>query len=318
MTDSTTTLEPLHEEPVTGRRSWEPLSNESHFAYTFLVPLVLFLLLAAIFPLVYSIWISFNRVPFSLDLGAWEFVGFQNYIQALSAPEARHALGLSLVYAASVTVLCLLISLAGALILNEHFRGRKILLLVSILPMALSTYATAILWRYIYSESLGMLNAVLSHLNLIDGGIQYITPRSAIFLIAIAHSWQMAPFGITFFLAALQVIPPDMYRVARVDRLGLLGRFRHVTFPYLRSTIIATSVLFMIAAFKVFDIIYFLTVGGPGNASTTMTYYVYLQTFRGYNYGFGSALAFILLFILTILLIIYFVFYRREQTRNRA
>lgn len=296
-------------------RGWNPLANEAHFAYSFLVPLVLFLVLAAIFPLLYSLWISFNNVPFSLEPAGWQFVGLDNYANALFSEESRHAIMLSLIYATSVTVLCLLLSLAGALILNEQFRGRRILLLMSILPMALSTYATAILWRYIYSQSLGFLNAFLTNLNIIQDGVQYITPGSAIFLVAIAHSWQMAPFGMTFFLAALQLIPPDMYRVARVDRLGLVGRFRHVTLPYLRGTIIATSVLFMIAAFKVFDIIYFLTVGGPGNASTTMTYRIYLQTFRAYNYGYGSAQGFILLMILIVLLVIYFYFYRREQKK---
>lgn len=298
------------------RRRWSPLTNEAHFAYSFLIPIVLFLVLTAIFPLLYSFWISLHSVPFSLEPGAWRFVGLENFVDALVSAESRHAIYLSVVYSLSVTVFSLLLSIAGALILNERFRGRRILLLLSILPMALSTYATAILWRYIYSESLGMLNAVLINLNLIDKGIQYVTPSSAIFLVAIAHSWQMAPFGMTFFLAALQVIPPDMYRVARVDRLGLFGRFRHVTLPYLRPTILATSVLFMIAAFKVFDIIYFLTAGGPGNASTTMTFRIYLQTFRAYNYGYGSAQGFLLLLILLILLVVYFAFYRREQKKS--
>jgi multiple sugar transport system permease protein len=117
----------------------------------------------------------------------------------------------------------------------------------------------------------------------------------------------------TFFLAALQVIPPEMYRVARIDRLGLFGRFRHVTYPYLKGTIFATSVLFMIAAFKVFDIIYFLTTGGPAGASTTMTYHVYLQTFRAYNYGYGAALAYLLLAIIMVLLSVYFIAYRRQR-----
>jgi ABC-type sugar transport system permease subunit len=212
----------------------------------------------------------------------------------------------------------LLLGLAGALLLNEVFRGRRLLLLLSILPMALSTYATAILWRYIYSQGIGFLNSLLQHLGLVDEGLTYITSSSAIFLVAIAHSWQMAPFGMSFFLAALQVIPPDMYRVARIDRLGPIGRFRHVTLPYLRGTIMATSVLFMIAAFKVFDIIYFLTTGGPGGASTTMTYHIYLQTFRAYNYGLGAALAYILLAVLMVLLVVYFTFYLRQRAGEGA
>ena len=287
--------------------------GEAQFAYVFLIPLVLFLLGTVIFPLAYSFFISLHDVPFSLERAGWLYVGLEQFRKAVSSPDTRHALSLSVTYAVSTTVMCLVLSMGGALLLNEMFKGRRILLLLSILPMALSTYATAILWRYIYAQNIGMLNAVLQHLGLIQERIQYITSGSAIFLIAVAHTWQMAPFGISFFLAALQVIPPDMYRVARVDRLGPFGRYRHVTLPYLRGTIMATSVLFMIAAFKVFDIIYFLTTGGPGRASSTMTYHLYLQTFRAFNYGYGAALAYVLLAILLILLVVYFVFYLRQR-----
>lgn len=292
--------------------------SEAQFAYLFLIPLVLFLLVTAVFPLVYSFWISVNTVPFSLAANEWQFVGLQNYTSAIAAPETLHALMLSGTYAVATTVLCVLVSLAGALLLNETFRGRRVLLLLSILPMALSTYATAILWRYVYAQNIGMLNAVLQHLGLIHQRIQYITPTSAIFLAAVAHTWQMAPFGVSFFLAALQVIPPDMYRVGRIDRLGPFGRFRHVTLPYLRGTLMATSVLFLIAGFKIFDLIYFLTTGGPGDASTTMTYYLYLQTFRAYNYGYGAALAYLLLAIMLVLLVVYLIFYLRQRREAGA
>ena len=297
-------------------RSMGVFSTEPRFAYVFLIPLVLFLVVTVAFPLGYSFWISLNDVPFSLEPSGWYFVGLEQFSKALSSPDTRHAMSLSAIYAGATTIMCLAVSLSGALLLNETFKARRVLLLLSILPMALSTYATAVLWRYIYSQNIGMLNAVMQHLGLIQEGIQFMTPRSAIFLVAVAHTWQMAPFGLMFFLAALQVIPPDMYRVARVDRLGPFGRFRYVTLPYLQGTIMATSVLFIIASFKVFDIIYFLTTGGPGNASSTMTFHLYLQTFRAFNYGYGAALAYVLLLVLVALLIVYFVFYIRQRARG--
>jgi len=287
--------------------------DEEKFAFKFLMPLVCFLLLTTAFPLVFSFWVALNDVPFSLQAAGWQFVGVSNFQDALSLGSTWHALYLSLYYAVTVTVLTLAISMAGALLLNESFAGNRLLLLFSILPMGLSTYATAILWRYIYSESLGFINSALWHLDLSELGIQILTNNSAIPLIAVSHSWQMAPFGISFLLAALQVIPPDLYRVATVDRLGIIGRFRHVTLPYLYGTVLATSVLFAIAAIKVFDLIYFSTNGGPSGASTTMTYQIYLQTFKAYKYGYGAALSYILLFWLVALLLIYFYFFTKHR-----
>ncbi len=292
--------------------------SEAQFSYLFLIPLIAALLLIAVFPLAYTVWISFNRVPFSLSLSGWQFVGTENFARAVSDPTTRDALLVSLKYSVATTLLSLILSLASALLLNEAFRGRHLLMLLVILPMGLSRYGTAILFRYLLSTDIGMLNAILLELGLINERIQFVTTASAVFWVAVAHTWQMAPFGIGFFLAALQVIPPDMYRVARVDRLGLLGRFRHVTFPYLRGTIVATSVLFAIAGMQVFDIIYFLTNGGPAAASTTLTFLIYRQSYRAYDYGYGAALAYILMAILVVLIIGYYVSYMRQRREAGA
>lgn len=298
------------------RGLWPRYLSESQFANLFLVPLVLFLLLTAIFPLSYSAWIALNDVSFGLD--QWRFVGLENFLTILTAEETWHGFFVSMIYMTSTTFLSVSIGLAGALLLNEKFRGNRALMWVMILPMALSNYGTAILFRYIFAHSLGMLNVILQHVGLVDANIQFITASTAIFMTAIAHSWKMAPFTMSFYLAALQVIPPDMYRVARVDRLGVFGRFRHVTLPYLKGTLLATAALVMIAAVKVFDVIYFMTNGGPGDASTTLTFEIYSQTFVANNYGEGAALSWFLVAIVMVLLIGYFVMYLREHRRVRT
>lgn len=306
-------------EYISRKFRWLPSSShlsESRFAYLLLIPLIIALVAIVGFPLLYSIWLSFHQIL--LGRGIWSFIGLDQYIRALGDPMFYFSGKLTLIYTAATTIITFIISLAGALLLNENFRGKKLLMMLTILPWALSTYATAVLWRYIYSAQVGLLNALLANIGIIREPIGFLSPKFAIFAVAIAHSWQMAPFGIYFLLASLQLIPPDLYRVARIDKLGLVGRFRHVTLPYIQGAMMAMAMLIILAAARIFDIIYFITNGGPSNASTTLTYYIYMTTFRAYDIGYGSALSTLLLLGILILMIIYFsiLLYQKKEVRK--
>jgi len=301
------------------RINWLPSSSnlsEAQFAYFLLIPLIISLVAILGFPLLYSVWLSFHQIL--LGRGAWTFVGFDQYTRALSDPMFINSGKLTIIYTAATTLITFVISLSGALLLNENFRGKKLLLILTILPWALSTYATAVLWRYMYSSQVGLINAVFVNIGIISEPINFLSPEFAIFAIAIAHAWQMAPFGIYFLLASLQLIPPDLYRVARIDRLGMMGRFRHVTFPYIQGAMMAMAMLIILAAARIFDIIYFITYGGPGTTSTTLTYYIYMTTFKAYDIGYGSALSTLLLLGILILMIVYFaiLLYQKKGVRK--
>lgn len=284
--------------------------SETRFAYILLIPLAVFLLGVVGFPVVYSIWLSLHEIR--LGRGAWQFIGLDQYIRAYSDPMFWDSVKLTVIYTVATTVLTFLIAIFGALVLNEEFRGRKTLIVLTILPWALSTYATAVLWKYIYSIQVGLISAVTGLFNIADKP-DLLSPWLAIYSVAVAHSWQMAPFGIYFLLASLQVIPPDMYKVARVDGLGAIARFRHVTMPYLRGAIMAMIVLVVLAAARIFDIIYFITNGGPSNQSTTTTFYIYMQTFRAFDIGYGSAISTLLLLGIIIMMSFYFLVLLRQQ-----
>ena len=294
-------------EAIPKRFRWLPSSSnlsEARFAYILLIPLVISLVVIVGFPLLYSIWLSLHQILLGRNI--WRFVGFDQYIRAFSDSMFLLTGRLTIIYTVATTIVTFAISLFGALLLNENFRGKKLLLMLAILPWALSTYATAVLWRYIYSSQVGLLNAVFTNLGIISEPIQFLSPEFAIFAVAIAHAWQMAPFGIYFLLASLQLIPPDLYRVARIDRLGVIGQFRHVTLPYIQGAMMAMAMLIILAAARIFDIIYFITNGGPGNASTTLTFYIYITTFRAYDIGYGSALSALLLIGILIIMVVYF------------
>jgi ABC-type sugar transport system permease subunit len=293
--------------------------GDGQFATLLTLPVIVVLGLVVAYPTLYSLWMSFQRID--LIFGTTDAVGFANYRQALSSPEVWHSVRVTLLYTALVTIFAVAIAVGGALLLNERFRGRGFLMALVILPWAVSLYATAVVWKYIYSPEWGLLNAVLQQrLGLSDGPILFLSERGAVPALAVAHAWQIAPLGMYFVLATLQVIPEDLYKAAKVDRLGAFGRFRHVVLPYIKTPLSIVMVLITVEAARVFDIIFFMTNGGPGDASTTLTWDIYRQSFVNRNLGYGAAVAWILVVLTTIITTVYFLllFRNREKRPDKA
>jgi ABC-type sugar transport system permease subunit len=296
------------------RSGWTSSSlSDGQFAWLLTLPVLVTLLAVVGYPTLYSLWMSFHRID--LIFKRTEYVGWQNYLEALASPAVAHALQVTIVYTALVTIFALVIAVGGALILNEKFRGRGIVMTLVILPWAVSLYATAIVWKYLYSPDWGMFNAILLGLGIVDRPFNFLSERLAVPALAVAHAWQIAPLGMYFVLATLQVIPEDLYKAAKVDRLGAVGRFRHVVFPYIKAPLLIVMVLVTVEAARAFDLVFFMTGGGPGDVSTTLTWEVYRVFYRNSQYGEGSALGWLLVILTTIITTIYFVllFWRRGQ-----
>jgi ABC-type sugar transport system permease subunit len=288
--------------------------SDGQFAWLLTLPVLILLLAIVGYPTLYSLWMSFHRID--LIFKRTEAVGWQNYQEALTSPAFFHALQVTVYYTALVTIFTLAIAVGGALVLNEKFRGRGIVMTLVILPWAVSLYATAIVWKYLYSAEWGMFNAILLKLGIVDQPVNFLSERLAVPAVAVAHAWQIAPLGMYFVLATLQVIPEDLYKAAKVDRLGALGRFRHVVFPYIKAPLLIVMVLVTVEAARVFDIIFFMTGGGPGDVSTTLTWEVYRVFYKNNQYGQGAALGWLLVILTTIITTIYFLllFWRRRQS----
>lgn len=287
--------------------------SDGQYATLLTLPLILVLAAVIAYPVGYSLWLSLREID--LIFRRNEYVGLQNYRDALRSPEVWHALRVTIYYTVVMTVVSLALAVGGALLLNEQFRGRPFVMTVVILPWAVSLYATAVVWKYLYSPEWGFFNAVLLKLNIVDEPVNFLSERLAVPAVALAHAWQIAPLGIYFILATLQVIPEDLYKMAKVDRLGPFGRFRHVVLPYIKTPLLIVMVLITVEAARVFDTIFFLTNGGPGDVSTTLTWLIYRETFQKRDYGLGAAIGWMLVFLTTVITTIYFVllFYRRKS-----
>lgn len=288
-----------------------PSLTDAQFAYLLIIPLLIFTVGIIIYPLIYSLQLSFSEINFVTK--EFYFTGLRNYIKALKDPNMGHYLKTTLIFTFDVTAFAIFGGLFMALILNEPFKGRGILRALVLLPWAVSEYCTAVVWRYLYAEGFGLFNAILMYLGLAKKPTVLLTPSLAIHLTSIAYAWHLTPLIGFFLLAGLQTVPEELYRAAKIDGAGPITRFRHVTLPHLRYAILIGLVLSTMEAARATDIIILLTGGGPGIATETLTWHIYREAFRNLNLGLGSAFSYILIAIILVITIVYFALLTRRR-----
>ena len=271
----------------------------------FIIPTIAFLIVFNIFPLIYSLGYSFTDFRASSNAPA-SFVGLQNYRDLLNDEHVWNNF--------SVTAKYVLISVGGqvlvgfgvALLLNHPFGRPGLFRVLLIVPWAIAPVANAVLWKWILNANYGILNAILTQLGLIDGYVTWLgTPNRALDMLLIVDIWKSIPFIALLLLAGLQKIPAMLYRAARLDGANTWQQFRFVTLPSLRTTLAIAIILQTLWSFKLFDLIYVLTRGGPADGSLLLNYLAYRETFNFLHIGNGAAVANVVFFASLILAILY-------------
>jgi multiple sugar transport system permease protein len=276
-------------------------SHDERNALALLGPLLIVLIVVAVFPIAYSFVTSLYDINLARPLRR-PFVGLDNYLQMLGEPRIQIALWRTTVYTLVTVAGTTLAALAVALFLNETFRGRRILAILLLVPWATPSVVNGLMWKWIYDSNYGVLNGLLRALGLIDNyKIWLADPDKTLFLIANAAIWKQMPLSAILLLVTMKSIPEDLYKAARVDGANVLQRFLHVTLPALRPGLMLVLVYETMISVRHFDLFMLLTQGGPGNASSTLSWQIYIETFRSLHFGTGSALAYILAFITLIL-----------------
>ena len=243
-----------------------------------------------LYPMFYSFWISIQRID--LLGGQSSFVGLENYTRLLNDPIVEMSILNTMYFTAVSLALQTAIGLAIALVLNENFPGRGVVRALVFIPWAMPAIANATLWQWIYHPNYGVLGAVLFDLGLVSGPVQWLAnPYLAMNMIIFADSWKTVPFYAIMFLAAMQGIPNELYQAAEIDGAGRWRRFLAVTVPFLKPMLLIVLVLRTMETLRVFDIIYVLTGGGPGGATTVLGWVAYLQAFQNLDFSVGAAAA---------------------------
>ena len=253
-----------------------------------LVPSLLLIFGLTIYPLCDSLWISLHR--YSLLRPDRSFIGLGNYQRLGDLPLFWQSVRVTLYFAAASLLIQVPLGIGIALLLNERFHGRGGLRAAVLLPWAIPTIGNAVMWQWIFDANHGALNGLLKQLGFINSYIIWLGDRGrAINLVLLADTWKVLPFYVVMFLAALQGIPQELYEAAEIDGAGAWKKFLYVTLPGLKAVLLIVLVLRTVQVFKVFDIIYLLTRGGPAGGTTVISFFTYQQTFQSLNFGIGAA-----------------------------
>jgi multiple sugar transport system permease protein/N,N'-diacetylchitobiose transport system permease protein len=279
--------------------SWRARTREARFAAVLLAPSLVVVFGIVIYPILRTLYTSFFAVdtPFP---GSFPFVGLDNYKFALQQADFWSAVERTAYFTVVSTGLELVFGMGIALLLNAPLRMRWLFRTIVVLPWALPTIVNGAMWRYFFNAQYGVINAAFTQLGIQSSYHAWLSsPLAALNIVILADVWKNTSLVAFFLLAGLTTIPQDLYEAARIDGYGRWGSFVHITLPLLRPVIVVVLVLRTIEAFKVFDIIYVMTGGGPANGTQSIAYYTYQRAFSDEYFGYGSALAYlIVLFIL--------------------
>ena len=263
----------------------------------FLTPCLAILLFFAVFPLVYSLALSFNSWEWTGKPGVgWEFVGLQNYEMLISDMRFWLALRNTFTIVFFGLLLQFVIGLGLALLLNREIKGGRFYRVAFLLPLMVTPVVAAFLWRLMLHETRGPVNHLLGLLGLPPIGWLSNMPFPLITIMTV-DTWQYTPLVMLILLAGLQSIPIDSYEAALIDGAGRWQIFRHVTLPLLKPLILVAVMIRAIDVIKIFDPVVVLTYGGPGYATETGSFYIYTMAFRHFSMGYSSALSYVFLII---------------------
>ena len=259
------------------------------FPYALIAPAMVTLVVVALVPFLYTIYLSLHEMQFA-RVGEW--AGFGNYRALLTNARFWHSVWISTIFVAIAVPLQFGLGLLGALVLNQGIHGRSLIVPLLFVPTMMAPIVVAILWKVMLAGSWGLLSYnVLERFGILTDISVLASPALALYALILIDVWQWTPFVMLALFAGLQSLPMAPYRAAAVDGATALQIFRRLTVPLLMPLMAVIVLLRLIDAFKVFDTIFLLTAGGPGQATESLSLFTYKTVFDFWNLGTATATA---------------------------
>jgi multiple sugar transport system permease protein len=283
--------------------------------YLFLMPALVILAVALMYPVGYMIYASFLDWNPSQRIGQAEWVGFRNYLFLLSDPSFRESLGVTLIFASAVVTIEMVLGVGLALLLDRNIRGMSLLRTLFILPMMIAPIVVGLMWRYMYHPTVGVFNRGLKAIGL--DPIPWLSDANwSLISIIIADIWQWTPFIFILALAALQSLPKSTIEAARIDGANGWQQILHIKLPLMLPVLIVTCLLRLIDAFKVLEVVLVLTNGGPGLSTEILSLRISRTASEFRELGKAAAMSNILLLLLLALTIAMFAYGKLVEVRQ--
>lgn len=299
---------------TTGRSFFNGL-RKRRVAILFVLPATLTLLAITIFPLIYELRLSF--MSWELAVGAEaKFIGLKNFATILTKDmRFWSSLKVTSVFMTIGVAVQLILGTGIALLLNRMGRLRTLLVSLFLISVMIAPVVAGFQFRMIYHDQFGPLNYVIEVLTFgrWRGKAWIADPKVALFAILMVDVWQWTPFLMLIVLAGLQSIPVEMYEAAEVDGASFWQRFWRIVLPQLIPVIVIGILIRVMDTFKLFDIIYLVTGGGPGNITETISFYTYKQGFKFFSLGYTAAMAFLQLIVIILISQLFLKFQKRQR-----
>lgn len=289
------------------------MNEHRRWLFISLGPLVFFLLVFTLLPLINVFYMSFFDVVWEDTRYAYSFAGLDNY-RALPddkffVPGLKNTFVFSVIGVSIQMVLGFLI----AFFVTKIKRGKTFFISLFLIPVLLPPIVIGSVWRLLYGYDFGIINYLLGFLGILP--LDWLGSHSLAFTsIIIVDVWHWTPFIFLLLLAGLESIPQDVYEAGRVDGVSAFQELRYITLPLMIPTLLVTMIFRMITSFKVFDEIYLLTSGGPGTSTEVISFSIYKTFFQSDNLGLGSAMSVVALLLVTFLTILALAAFRNRQS----
>jgi ABC-type sugar transport system permease subunit len=251
------------------------MTRETRAAWQFVTPALALIALIAVFPVTWTMWESLHLHDMRMPWRGRPFVGLANYAEIARDARFWSAFGHTVFFTAAAVATEVVLGLGLALLLNRSMGGRAALRVAALLPWALPTVVVALVWRFMFEAGTGW----------------FASATAAWVPIIGADVWRMTPFVAILLLAGLQQIDSALYEAARIDGAGPWRQFIEITLPLLKPALVVTVLFRALDAFRVFDLVFVMTGGGPGTATEPLSVYAFLALLQNLRFGFGSALS---------------------------
>jgi multiple sugar transport system permease protein len=280
--------------------------REKTFAIVLIVPTFLFVMIFAFYPIMYSFYLSFHRIILGLPQLGQKFIGFKNYIDLFYDRIAIHSMVNTLLFVFISTFFEIVFGLIIALVINKHFRGRGFVRAAVLIPWAIPTVVASQMWRFIFNDKYGLINFIFFGSDEVRYQAWLASPFSAFMAIVVADVWKTSSFAALLILAGLQMIPDELYEAAEIDGANEWQQFWRITFPLVKPALLIALLFRTMDAFRVFDLVFVMTQGGPADSTNVLQFYGYKKIFAEGMMGYGSTIS-VLVFVITFIIAILYI-----------
>ena len=267
--------------------------------FFYISPAMIVLIIVVAYPLGYSFWLSFHQWTLRTFKQGIPFIGLKNYFDLFSNPDFIQSIRTTFTFVFFAISIEFLLGMGLALALNQELKGKSFYRSMILLPMMCTNVVIGLTWRLLLNYEYGMVNYYLERLGFLP--VEWLSsPKVAMTSVVLVDVWNTTSFVALMLLAGLQSLPEEPYEAARIDGASGLQTFWFISLPMLRPVILVALLWRFIDTFRIFDVIYLLTAGGPARVTETVSIYVYRYGFQSFNLGVAAAASFIMLLVMLV------------------